>query len=294
MTVSVDARPEAEPRAVASRESARVKPRRSRRRSTAAIVAMQVLVLIAILAAWQWLPSIHALRNFSVAFDPFFISSPDRVYHRVSDLLTGAGSTPAVWPNLWVTLKATLIGVAIGTVTGAIAGLVLSNNDTLERVANPFVAFFNSMPRVALVPIFVIIAGPTATASALVAVVVVFFLVFYNAFAGGSSVPIQTVQNAQLLGASPSEVMRQVRLPYVMVWTFTALPNALSFGLVAVVTAEILTGQIGMGALLAQSINTVDSTLTFSVVVILSLVGVLLVTLADLVKARALHWWESS
>jgi NitT/TauT family transport system permease protein len=271
------------------------RPTRDRRkRSRAFIWFLRLFILAALLLGWQFFPEISGVRRISHVFDPFFVSSPQKVYDSLGGLLFGQGGEPTVWTSLWQTLEATFIGVSVGTVAGFVAGLVLSNNDTLERVARPFVTVFNSMPRIALVPIFVIIAGPTTTASALLAMAVVFFLVFYNAFAGGTSVPIQTVQNAQLLGATPWEIMRQVRLPYVLVWTFTAVPNAISFGLVAVVTAEILTGQLGMGALLAQSINTVDATLTFSVVVILSVVGVVLVTLADAIKRRMLHWWEAA
>jgi NitT/TauT family transport system permease protein len=199
-----------------------------------------------------------------------------------------------MWTPLAQTLKATFLGVLIGIIAGALAGLIFSNNPRISKVLNPFVTVLNATPRIALIPIFVIIAGPTMTASVITAVFVVFFLVFFNAFSGGRSVPIQMLQNARILGASSFEVMRQVRLPYVLVWTFASLPNAISFGLVSVVTAEILTGSLGMGRLLSTSIATVDATLTFTVVVVLTIVGVILVTVSDLLRKRVLHWWADS
>jgi NitT/TauT family transport system permease protein len=266
----------------------------SGRLSPLAVNTIRLLIVAAALAAWQFLPQIPALREFSPVFDPFFVSSPSQVFSLIRNLMTASGGHDAMWPYLWDTLKGTFIGVAIGTVLGAGLGLLLSNNDTAQRICSPFVVVLNATPRIALIPIFVIIAGPTLTANVLTAVVVVFFLVFYNAFAGGVSVPGQTIQNARLLGANSWEVMRHVRLQYVMVWTFASLPNAISFGLVGVVTAEILTGRLGMGRLLFNSITAVDSTLTFAVVVILAAVGVILVTAADLVQRRILHWWERS
>jgi len=182
--------------------------------------------------------------------------------------------------------------VIVGTVLGAGCGLLLSNSRTLQRVVSPFLTFLNATPRIALIPIFVILAGPTLTTTVLTAVFIVFFLVFYNAYRGGTSVPRAVVQNVELLGASRREVMRQVRLPYVLVWTFASLPNAISFGLVSVVTAELLTGQLGMGRLLLDSVSRVDSTLTFAVVVVLAVVGVVLVTVTEFVSRRALHWWD--
>lgn len=271
--------------------------RRRRRRSwrdRVVLQAMRLVVLAAVLAAWQYLPRVSGLRHVSPVFNPFFVSSPSLVYHRLIDMATGGHGQPEVWPFLWNTLEGTFLGAGLGLVLGAAIGLLLSNSTRTQRVLSPFITFVNAMPRIALVPIFVIIAGPTLTASVATAVAVVFFIVFYNAYSGGVSVPAQTVQNARLLGATPFEVMRYVRLPYVLVWTFASLPNAISFGLVAVVTAEIFTGHLGMGRLLTNSVAAVDSTATFTIVVILSVVGVTLVVIAEAVQRRFLHWWEQS
>lgn len=258
------------------------------------VLAQRCMVIVVALALWEFLPKIVWLQKLSAVFDPFFVSSPSLVFQRVVDLSIGSESQPAMWSYLFDTLTGTFIGVAIGTFLGAFLGLLLSNSPRLQRVFSPFVAILNATPRIALIPIFVILFGPTLTASVVTVVAVVFFIVFYNAYAGGCSVPVQTVQNVRLMGATPGEIMRRVRLPYVIVWTFTSLPNAISFGLVAAVTAEILTGKVGMGRLLLNSIASVDATLTFAVVVVLSVIGVALVTLADRVQRRALHWWERS
>jgi ABC-type nitrate/sulfonate/bicarbonate transport system permease component len=99
------------------------------------------------------------------------------------------------------------------------------------------------------------------------------------------------VQNVRLLGGSGLRVMLDVRLPYVIAWTFASLPNAIAFGLVSVVTAEILSGGIGLGGMLSSAVNTVDATLTFAIVVVLGTVGAVLVIGAGRVRRRVLHWW---
>jgi NitT/TauT family transport system permease protein len=189
-----------------------------------------------------------------------------------------------------MTLKATFLGVVIGTAAGALGGLLLSNSPTAGRILNPFITMLNATPRIALVPVFVILAGPTLASSVLVCIAVVLFIAFYNALAGGGSVPRQAVQNAELLGAGPLEVVWTVRLPYVMVWTFASLPNAISFGFISVVTAEILTGVPGMGRLLSTSIQTINSTLTFIVVVVLTIVGLIIFSGTDWLQHRVLRW----
>jgi NitT/TauT family transport system permease protein len=155
----------------------------------------------------------------------------------------------------------------------------------------PFVIAINASPRIALIPIIVIIVGPTIMASVLTAILVVFFVAFFNAYEGGRTVPVHVLQSARIFGATPGQIMLHVRFPYVMAWTLAALPNAVSFGLVAVVTAEILTGTAGLGRLILQSVTTVESSLTFAVVSLLSVLGIVLVTLAEAFEKRYLHWW---
>jgi NitT/TauT family transport system permease protein len=267
---------------------------RPRRKKALSVRAWQLGIVVVAVAAWQFLPQVGALRQTSPVFDPFFVSSPRKVAVRIFDMATGHNGTDEIWPYLWQSLESMFLGVLIGTVLGAGAGLLLSNSPYAKEVVSPFISFFSSAPRIAFVPIFVIIAGPTTTASVLTTVLVIFFLVFYNAYSGGDSVPLATIQNARLLGATRIEVMLRIRLPYVLVWTFASIPNAISFGLVAVVTAEILTGNRGMGRLLFNSISQVDSTLTFTVVLYLSVIGVALVAMADALRKRVLHWWDTS
>jgi len=266
---------------------------RDRWRARVLITAAQAAIVAIALCGWQYLPHVRYLRHTSPLFNPFFVSSPEKIARMLWDLLSGSGEAPSLWPYLKATLEATLGGTLIGIVAGAAGGLLLSNSRRLTQIMWPFVTAVNAIPRIALIPIIVIIAGPTLTASIMTAVLVVFFIAFFAAFEGGRSVSRETLQNAKLLGASDWQLMRQLRFPYVLVWTFATLPNAISFGLVATVTAEILTGSIGVGRLLLVAVSTVNSTLTFAVVVILSAVGIVLVTLTDRLRRRWLHWWDA-
>jgi NitT/TauT family transport system permease protein len=81
-----------------------------------------------------------------------------------------------------------------------------------------------------------------------------------------------------------------VRLPHVMVWTFAAIPNAVAFGLLTVVTTELLTGSTGIGGLMLIATSNVNASLSFAVVIVMSFVGIVLVTAADRVRRAVLHW----
>jgi NitT/TauT family transport system permease protein len=265
--------------------------RKPRLRRRLWITAIQLSLLVSFLAAWEWLPTVPWLANQSHVFDSFFVSAPSRVVHRLGDLLLGQNSVTPVWDYVWNTISSSTIGLVIGMCLGAGMGLLLGSSRLLSDVFRPFLVAFNAIPRIALIPIVVVLFGPTSLGSISVSVMVTFFVVFFNAYEGARSVAPQLIQNVELLGAGRTGVMRYVRLPYVMAWTIAALPLAATFSVIAVVTGELLIGAPGLGFLLGQATQTADATLTFSLVIILSVVGLGTVLIADQVSKRVLHWW---
>jgi NitT/TauT family transport system permease protein len=251
----------------------------------------QVVVVVVVLALWQWFPDIPGIRGVITFADPFFISSPLRCAKEIEHLFFGGAELPIIWSSLGRTLVTSLVGTAAAVVVGCALGLVCSNWVTLNSVVRPFLVLFNALPKVALVPVIVLIAGATASADAVVAFLTVLFIVFFNAFEGGSSVKQQVLDNAKILGASPLDRMFKIRWPFALAWTFAVMPNAIAFGLVGTVTAELFTGSSGIGAILITAVDTANADLTFAVVVILAVVGVILVVGTDQVRRKVLHWW---
>lgn len=254
------------------------------------VTAAQVVIVVVFLVCWQYLPTVGWISDHITILNSFYISSPSAIFKTLAYLLTGTHGVPLLWPYLRTTVEAAVIGAAIGMLLGGTAGLIFSNSKTLSKIARPFIVLLNSIPRVALIPIFVLLAGPTVRGSTTSAAFTVFFLTFFNAFEGGNSVNESMLENATLLGARPIAIMRYVRLPMVMAWTFAAIPNAISFGIVVAVTAELLAGIPGMGFILLESTTNVESALTFAIVIALSVVGLVLYSLASLLRKRLLHW----
>jgi NitT/TauT family transport system permease protein len=253
-------------------------------------VFWRLVILATMVLAWEFLPKIEFLSTRFKWLNPFFVSSPTRVWNQLQAMATGENNVPYVWPYLLRTTEGVLVGTALGIIVGTILGAFLSNNERLSEIFAIYVTVFNAVPRIALIPVIVIIFGTGVKSSIVTAILVVSFLAFFNAFEGGRSVPRPVLQNAQVLKASPRQIMFRVRFPYVMMWVFAAIPNAISFGLISVVTAELLTGTRGMGGLLLQAVETVNSSLTFSIVVIMSILGVIFVTIAERIKRAVLHW----
>lgn len=267
------------------------------RRERALVVSLQLLLLAAFLVAWQWVPTISAARHASPVFDPFFISSPERVAQTLYDLATGKGSSASgtqfhtIWTPFRQSVVPAVLGTLIAIVIGALAGLICSNWITLNQIVRPFIIVGNSIPRITLIPIIVIVFGATQTTSIIIGFTVVFFLVFWNAYEGGLSAPPETLENIRLLGASGFEELRRVRMPYSLVWTFAGLPNAISYGLAGIITAELFTGSSGLGQVLLYGVNQANANLTIAVTIVVGITAMLLIGAAELIKRRVLHWW---
>lgn len=263
----------------------------SARRTLSVVIFARIALIGGFLAAWQWLPTVGWLRERITFLDPFFISSPKLVVERMWNLMMGSDGYSPIWPNLQFTVVNTLVGTAIAVVLGTVLGLLLSNNPLFERILRPILVVLNAVPRVAVVPIMILIAGSAATASILTAITVVVFLVFFNALEAGRGTPKEMINAAQVAGAGARDVMFRIRLPYVLGWVAAALPNAIAFGLVGTVTTEIFVGASGMGQLLTTAVNTADATLTFSVVAFLGIVGALLVLGMGRLQQLLMPWW---
>jgi NitT/TauT family transport system permease protein len=284
--------PDARRRRTAGGERKSTKPGRARDGAhwKAKVVAAQVLVAVAFVAAWEFVPQIGGLSEWKL-LDPYFISSPSQLAETLLDLLLGRNGVPPVWDYLWPTLEASAVGLVFAMSVGGLAGLILGSFRFVGAVLRPFVVALNAVPRVALIPIVIVLFGTGLLTSVIVAFMVVFFVALFNAYEGARTVEAHVLQNVQLLGASRWDVMWQVRFPYALAWTLSALPVAVSFAIVSVVTGEILTGTSGMGLLIVTATNQANATMTFAVIVVLSVCALLLLWISDLIRRRALHWW---
>lgn len=260
---------------------------RARTRYRVKVTLWQVAILAAILLAWETLTRIPWFVA-NTLFDPFFISQPSRIFERLWQWLQPGSNS--VWPHLLLTLEATFVGLIVGVGSGFAVGLALGTSRQLADIFNPFIVAFNSMPRIAFVPLITMFFGLGLMSKVVTSWFVVFFLVFFNTYKGSRSVERELIDFCRTLGASPRQVLWQVRVPTAAAWTFAALPNAISFALIGVVLAEFVGSTTGMGYLMITALATLNATDMFAAVLLLSVVGIGLVYLVTLIERRLLHW----
>ncbi len=272
----------------ASADVAAAAPRRKTVSEPLRVALYQLILLCVFLGLWEGLTRVpYLIKN--TFLDPFFISRPSLIAQQLWNWTFGA-QAGFLLSHLASTLGATLLGLAVATSTGFLVGLLLSQSPTMAKTLNPFIVSLNSLPRIAMVPLITMVFGLGLLAKVVTAWFVVFFLIFFNTFKGSVSIERHLLQFCQTLGGTPRQIMWSVRVPSALAWTFAALPNAISFSLVAVVIAEFVGTTKGMGYLIVTALSTLNATEMFAAITVLGLSGIGLVAIAERVERRLLRW----
>lgn len=254
-------------------------PRRSRARWRPRLHHfVQLCVIVVLLASWE----LSAGR----LIDDLLTSRPSEVFPTFwswvvsGELLYHASST----------FKDAFLGLLAGGGLGLVVGCVLGQSQWLARVCEPFITAFYTMPKHALIPLFIMWVGIGSELRVLTAAAIVFFLVFYNTFFGIRDVSKNLVDSVRVMGGTAFDVLFRVMLPSALIWVFAALKLAVPQAIVGVVVAEMLAGDRGLGFLVAMHAGTFNSDGTFAAIFALLIVGFLVDRLMNLVTRRALLW----
>ena len=257
------------------------------------VLAWRLAILVALLGAWEFLTGIKAISKTPGLYwiDPFFISRPSQIARRFA-YLAGPDVRLTIWQMALSTVQSTLWGFIVGVSTGFVAGLVLGRNERLARILEPYIVAFNSLPRIALVPLITMIFGFGLLAKIVLAWTIVFFIVFFNTFQGTRSVDADLVHSARFLGATETQVMRTVVIPSALAWTFASLTPSISFALIGVVVGEFLGGESGggLGYLIIQSLGTLNAADMMVALLTLGAIGIVMAVGIKQVEMRLLRW----
>ncbi len=264
-----------------ARESVAARGRIQRRRSM--IIALRVVVLVAVLGGWEAAARLKWI-------DPFFYSMPSAIWDQIVEWVRDGTSQGPLWMQVAVTLEETVIGFLIGSIAGVVCGILLGRNKLLSEVFSLYIQIANSIPRVVLGSIFVIALGLGMASKVALAVVMVFFVVFANAFQGVREADRAMIANAQILGASPFQITRTVIIPSAMSWILASLHVSFGFALVGAIVGEFLGAREGMGLLIATAQGSFDASGVFAAMVVIAVVALAAEGLLTLLENALLSW----
>jgi len=257
--------------------------RRKLRQRHALIIGLRILVLVLLLGGWE-------LSGRLKWIDPFFFSMPSLIFLQIVDWFQNGTSQGPLLVQVWVTLEETLIGFFIGSVAGIVCGVVLGRNKLLADVFDIYIKIANSIPRVVLGSVFVIALGLGMASKVALAVVMVFFVVFGNAFQGVREADRYMIANAQILGASKRQLTTYVVIPSALSWILASLHVSFGFALVGAVVGEFLGSRQGIGLLISTAQGAFNASGVFAAMIVLAVVALATDYLLTTLEKRLLKW----
>jgi NitT/TauT family transport system permease protein len=244
---------------------------------------LQLAVLVVVIGGWQLLASTERL-------DPTLFGEPSGIVGRLVTWVTEGTAIGSLGEQIAVTLEEALLGFVIGTVLGIVLGIALGRVRLLAEVFGPFIKVLNSIPRIVLGSVFVIMFGLGLESKVLLVIVLVFFGVFFNAFQGTREVDRNLIANAAVLGASKWQITRQVVLPSAFTWIVASLHVAFGFALIGAIVGEFIGAQRGLGQLIRSAQGTFDANGVWAAMVIMAVVALLAEWLITRLEKRLLRW----
>lgn len=258
----------------------------SRRAATAyrrSVMAQRLLILFVLLGAWE-----AAAR--SGVIDAFFYSYPTAIAVRLWELMIEGTDEASLWYHLWVTIEESLIGFVTGSVFGVAFGVALGRNKRASDVLSVYIKVLNAIPRVVLAPIFILLFGFGLWSKVALSFIMVFFVVFSNAFQGVREADRAMIANAQILGAKPWALTRHVVIPSAMSWIFASLHISLSFAIVGAIVGEFIGARYGIGFIIQTARGVHDTAEMYAAIVIIVVVVLGAEWLMTLVENRLAKW----
>jgi NitT/TauT family transport system permease protein len=237
-----------------------------------------LLLLLALLAAWEALAR-------GLGLSALVLPPPSAV---LASLGNGLASG-YLWPHVRATATELLLGLALGCVVGFACGVFLAEQPALRRLLMPYVVVSQVVPKLALMPLFIVWFGFGLTSTVVITALICFFPLLENTMTGLAQVPPDRIELFRMLGASRSQTLWRLKLPSGLPSVLVGLRIAVVLALVGAVVGEFIGASRGLGALIIAAQGSMDTALMFAVLVLISVLGLLLYQATLLLERRLLR-----
>jgi NitT/TauT family transport system permease protein len=245
----------------------------------ALIYTARVVLLVGFLALWEF-----AAHQKWV--DPLLFGQPSGIWKALREYLPSDRHLA----SLKSTFSAIGLSFVIGSVLGTVFGLVLGLSPTFDAIVGPFMTPINSVPRIALAPLFIAWFGLTMTAKVVLAVSIVFFILAENARSAVRSVDPDLMTMARVSGLRRVGLLVKVVLPSAVPTIFVGLRLTFTYALLGVIASEMIAATAGLGQDIVFFTSSYQINTTYAILVELMVIAVVVTWLFALLERRLLRW----
>ena len=219
-------------------------------------------LLVLLLVVWQ-----VYVRQSGVS--AFILPAPGAVWSAWTDMLV----SQRAWSNTGLTVYATLAGFFYALVIGVALGIAIGRTRWLEQTLNPFIVATQVIPKVALLPLFVVWFGFGITSKVIVAAVLAFFPILTNTVLGVKSIDTGHRDVMTSLCATRWQVFRRLELPSALPYILTGMEVGIVLAIIGAIVGEYLGGNAGLGFMLVSRMNAFETDALFAVILQMTLLG---------------------
>ncbi len=235
------------------------------KRKKAAVTATQIILLILFIITWEVLASQRLI-------DSFITSSPSRILKTLTNLYKEG----TLFHHIAVTCTETIVGFLLGTLIGTTIATILWTSNFLSRVFEPYLVILNSLPKVALGPIFIVWIGAGSASIIMMALAISLIVTIMEVLSGFLGVDKDKIRLVETFGANRFQTFTKVVLPSTKSTIINALKINVGLSWVGVITGEFLVSKAGIGYLIVYGGQVFKLDLVMASVIILGIAAALM------------------
>ncbi len=256
---------------------------RSVRRRRLLVLGLQVLVAVVWLGSWQLTTQVGLV-------DKFFFAQPSEIAQKLWVWITEGTELGPLWDQVLTTMEETFGGFVVGSLLGIVLGVALGRIRLLSDVLSPYIKGANAIPRVVVGALFAISLGLDIKSKIATAAILVFFVVFFNAFQGVREVDRNLIANARILGAGNRQLTTEIIVPSALSWILASLHTSFGLALVGAVVGELFGATSGVGELIYSAKNNFDANGVFAGMALLAAIALVAEALITALENRLVRW----
>jgi NitT/TauT family transport system permease protein len=240
------------------------------------------LIVLAFFGAWDVFVRVYDVSEL-------VLPPPTTVF----ESLVAVVQDPETWDHARVTAIETIGGFLIALVCGVAVGVILGKVPWMERSLRPMIVASQVVPKVALIPLFVIWFGFGMTSKVIMSAMLAFFPIMLNVQLGVRSVEAGQREVMRSLDATRWQTFRHLELKSTMPYVFAGMEVGIVFAIIGTIVGEYLGGSEGLGYLVVRTLNELNAPALFAVIILLSVLGLLLYFVVNGLKRFFIPWHES-